>query len=139
MRLAGLCVALAAVALAIAPASAEHEVIYRYTVVGYVKDAKGKPIANQTVRVVREKTGLAYEADTDAEGLYLLIMRLGDERVGETLTMRVGDAQFRLTATFDPKNQQDERGTRVDLEGTRWLERAAWFPSTLSRLLAPAR
>jgi hypothetical protein len=29
------------------------------------------------------------------------------------------------------------RGTRIDLEGARWVERSAWFRSTLARILAP--
>ena len=36
------------VAVAAAPAVAEHEIFYRYTVLGYVKDAAGKPSPGQT-------------------------------------------------------------------------------------------
>lgn len=139
MRVAGVVIALAAVALAGGAARAEHEVSYRYTVLGYVKDAKGRPLAAHAVNLVRDKTGLPYTTDTDADGLYVLILRLGDESAGETLTLQIGNARTQLTARFDPANQEEERGTRVDLEGTRWLERPAWFRSTLSRLLAPAR
>jgi hypothetical protein len=138
MRVAAL-LGLVVMLLVDVPARAEHEVIYRYTVLGYVKDAKGRPVAGQLVNVIRDKTGLPYLTDTDADGFYILIMRLGDESAGETLTVRIGAAQTRVTARFDPKNQEEERGTRVDLEGARWLERAAWFPSTLSRVMGPAR
>jgi hypothetical protein len=132
-------VALAVVVLAAGVARAEHEVNYRFTVLGYVMDARAKPMAGQAVSVVRDKTGLAYHADTDADGLYIVILRLGDESVGETLTLQIGTARLPLVARFDPANHQEERGTRVDLEGGRWFERAAWFRSTLSRLVAPAR
>ena len=139
MRVAGVLVALAVVVLAGRTTRAEHEIIYRYTVLGYVKDAKSRPISGQVVNLVRDKTGLPYTTDTDADGLYVLIMRLGDESVGETLTLEIGGARTQVIARFDPKNQEEERGTRVDLEGTRWMERAAWFRSTLSRVLAPTR
>ena len=138
MRVVGVVIALTVVVLAGGTARAEHEVIYRYTVLGYVKDAKGRPLARQVVNLVRDKTGLPYTTDTDADGLYVLILRLGDESAGETLTLQIGDAHTSVVARFDPTNQEEERGTRVDLEGTRWLERPAWFRSTLSRVLAPA-
>ncbi len=133
------------VALALGPiagdrVSAEHEVYYRYTVLGYVKDAKGRPVAGTRVDVVREKTGLAYDAETDDRGLYVIVARLGDESLGERLTLSVAKARTRLTVRFDADNHLDERGTRIDLEGARWLERPAWFLSTLARILVtPAR
>jgi hypothetical protein len=139
MRVVGILVALVVMRLTGGIADGEHEIIYRYTVLGYVKDAKGRPLAGQIVNVVRDKTGLPYTTKTDADGSYVLVMRLGDESVGETLTLQVGNAQTRVTARFDPKNQDEERGTRVDLEGARWLDRPTWFRSTLSRMLAPSR
>ncbi len=137
MRLVGALVVFAVVLVAGARVSAEHEVFYRYTVLGYVKDAKGQPVGGRTVQVVRDKTGLAYAAETDATGLYVLVLRLGDESAGESLTLDIGSARSQLTARFDAKNQVDERGTRIDLEGTRWFQRPAWFHSTLARVLAP--
>jgi hypothetical protein len=117
-------------------AVAEHEVFYRYTVLGYVKDAAGKPQARQPVELIRDKTGFSYLGDTDATGLFVIVARLGDESVGESLTLRLGATQLRLVARFDPANHTEERGTRVDLDGTQVLERPAWFRSTLTRLLA---
>ena len=122
-----------------APAGAEHEVYYRYTVLGYVMDASGFPLAGRSVELVREKTGLAYSAATDAGGLYVLVARLGDETLGETLQLTIGDARTRVTVRFDANNRTDERGTRVDLAGVRLLERPSLFRSTLARVLAPAR
>ncbi len=133
-------VALAVAALPVGPARAEHEVYYRYVVLGFVKDAGGAPLRDQPVAVVRERTGFAYVGATDGEGLYILVARLGDESLGETLTLRVGERSTRLTARFDPANHADDRGTRVDLEGARFVERAASFRSTLAQFLAsPAR
>jgi hypothetical protein len=133
--LAGAFVALAVLTVAAGAPFAEHEVSFRYTVLGYVKDGAGKPLAGRPVKVVRNKTGLAYTAETDEGGLYVLVLRLGDESAGEALTLEIGGAHRPLTARFDPKNQVDERGTRVDLEGARWLERPAWFASTRARAL----
>jgi hypothetical protein len=120
-------------------AVAEHEVFYRYTVLGYVKDAAGQPQAGQRVELVRDKTGLSYRSATDAAGLFVIVARLGDESAGESLTLRLGATRLHLVARFDPDDHTNERGTRVDVEGTRILERPAWFRSTLTRLLAGPR
>ena len=120
-----------------APAAAEHEVYYRYTVLGYVKDAGGKPQPGQTIELIRDKTGFSYLAQTDADGLFVIVARLGDESAGEALTLRYGTMRTRVTARFDAANHTDERGTRVDLEGSRVTERPAWFRSTLANFLSP--
>jgi len=122
-----------------APADAEHEVYYRYTVLGYVMDGRGFPLAGRSVELVREKTGLSYTGATDDSGLYVLVARLGDETLGETLRLTIGDLRTQLTVRFDTANHADERGTRVDLDGARLRERPALFRSTLSRVLAPGR
>lgn len=127
----------AAVLVAPARASAEHALHVRYTVLGFVKDAQGQPRGGLPVVLVRDKTGLGYKAETDQHGLYVVVARLGDETLGEDLTLRIGEARTRLTVQFEVDNDRDERGTRVDLEGARWLERPAWFRSTLARFLAP--
>ncbi len=120
-------------------ATAEHQIFYRYTVLGYVKDAAGKPRTGQSVELIRDKTGFSYLGDTDTAGLFVLVARLGDESAGESLTLRVGSTRARVVASFDPANHTEERGTRVDLEGTRVLERPAWFRSTLTHLLGAPR
>lgn len=127
------------VAVAATGAVAEHEIFYRYTVLGYMKDDAGRPQARQRVELVRDKTGFSYLGDTDAAGLFVIVARLGDESAGESLTLRLGTARHRLVARFDPANQTDERGTRVDLEGMRVVERPAWFRATLAQLLGAPR
>ena len=131
--------ALALLLLGALPAAGEHEIWYRYTVLGYVTDAGGQPRAGTRVELVRDRTRLAYVSETDGDGLYVVIARLGDESAGETLTLRVGDATTRLTARFDPTNHTDERGTRVDVEGARAVERAAAFRSTLANFIGATR
>ena len=126
---------LVAIALPVVPAVAEHEVYYRFTVLGYVKDAQGKPIADATVEVTRDKTAFSYLGQTDAEGFYFVRARLGDESRGEVLTVRQGPHVRRVLVIFDPANQTDERGTRVDFEGAHSIERAARFRSTLTDII----
>ena len=116
----------------------EHEVYYRYVVLGYVKDASGTPAAHQRVELVRDKTGFAYRDDTDPAGFFVLVARLGDESAGEPLTLRVGPATTRLTARFSPGDHETARGTRIDVVGTRFVEHPAWFASTLARFLEAA-
>jgi hypothetical protein len=119
------------------PAAAEHEVYYRFTVLGYVKDAHARPVAGATVEVMRDKTGFSYLGETDTQGFYFVRTRLGDESHGEALTVRQGASVRRVTVAFDPANQTEERGTRVDFEGARSVERAAWFRSTLLNVVGP--
>ena len=134
------CLLLVVIVLLATVAGAEHEVYYRYVVLGFAKDARGKPATGKAVEVIRDKTGFSYLGETDAQGFFVLLVRLGDESVGESLTLKVGTGQTRLVARFDPANHADARGTRVDLEGARFVERSAWFPSTLARYLeTPAR
>lgn len=125
--------------LAALPAAGEHELWYRYTVLGFVTDGRGQPRAGERVELVRDRTRFSYVGDTDADGLYVIIARLGDESVGEALTLRIGEATARLTATFDPTNHTEERGTRVDFQGVRGIERAAAFRSTLANFIGATR
>jgi len=129
-------VVLVGLALASAPARAEHEVYYRYMVLGFVRDAHGRPLSGRPLELVREKTGLAYRALTDEKGFFLIIARLGDESAGEPLTLRAGKAVTKLTAVFDPANHTDHRGVQVDLEGETFIERSARFLTTLRDALA---
>ena len=117
--------------LAGTPVPAEHEVYYRYVVLGFVKDAKGHAMSGRELELIRDKTGFAYLGATDAQGFFLIIARLGDESAGEGLTLKVGPTVARLRASFDPANHRDDRGTRVDLEGANFVERSALFRSTL--------
>jgi hypothetical protein len=128
-----------AIAVAATPAAGEHEVFYRYTVLGYVKDAAGQPRAGQTVELIRDKTGFSYLGEADASGLFVIVARLGDESAGESLTLRLGELRLGIVARFEAANHNDERGTRVDVEGSRFVERPAWFRSTLVKLLTGPR
>src|SRR6266849_2593533 len=116
--------------------SAEHEVQYRYTVLGYVTDANGRPRAGVGLEVTRQKTGFAYQGETDARGLYVIVTRLADESRGERLLVRAGPASLWVTARFQPVDHATERGTRVDFAGDKVMEQAGLFQATLTRFLA---
>ena len=118
-------------------ARAEHEIYYRYVVLGFVKDAQGRAVAGRELELVRDKTGFSYLAQTDQNGFFLIVARLGDESAGESLTLKAGAAATRLVAAFDPANHTEHRGARVDLEGARFVERYAGFRATLLDALAP--
>ena len=123
----------------VAPVAAEHTVYYRYVVLGFVKDANDKLLSGWEVDVVRDKTGLTYPGRTDEHGLFVIVVRLGDESAGETLTLRSGQATTTVTARFDPADHTHDRGTRVDLDGTRFVERTAAFQGTLARFVGDTR
>ncbi len=130
--------ALAALLLAatLTTAAAEHAVAYRYTVLGYLTDADGRPRPGVRVELSREKTGLSYTGESGADGFYVIVVRLGDESAGETLSLRTGSQALVLTARFDPADHATERGTRVDFTA-RWpLESPTLFAGTLKRFLA---
>ena len=118
-----------------APARAEHEPQFRYTVVGYVKDAAGKPRKGVGLEVIRQKTGFAYVGETDASGLYVIVTRLADDSQSERLLVRAGPASLMIAARFDAADHASERGTQVDFTGSRVAEHADLFPATLKRFL----
>jgi len=138
-RVAGKCAATLAfllVLLTVGTSSAEHEVYYRYTVLGYVKDAGGKLRPGVEIELVREKTGFSYLGETDATGFYVIVARLGDESTGERLRLRAVDKSVTIVARFDPADHRRERGTRVDFLAGKPVETPRAFAATLKRFLA---
>jgi hypothetical protein len=118
------------------PATAEHEVYYRYTVLGYVSGAGGVRQPGVQVELVREKTGFSYLAETDQTGLYVIVARLGDESAGEKLRLRAAGRAMTIVARFDPGNHIRERGTRVDFGAGLPVETPTMFAATLKRFLS---
>jgi hypothetical protein len=127
---------LLAIGLIAPPALAEHEAQYRYTVLGYVKDAAGRPRKGVGLEVTRQKTGLFYNGETDAAGLYVIVTRLADESRGEELLVRAGPASLRIAVRLDPADHKTERGTRVDFTGPKATERPELFAETLKQFLS---
>ena len=121
--------------LVLAPAvEAIHQVDHRYVILGSVRDAAGRPMTGRFVRVVRQKTGLTLQAETDADGFYLVIVHLHDEDLLDTLWVAVGPrAALRLKAHFNPFDARKPRGTRVDFIDGVPRERPEEFASALAR------
>jgi hypothetical protein len=130
-------VAVMVVALSLtAPVEGTHAVDHRYLILGYVRDSGGRPLVRAAVRVVREKTGLAHEAETDAEGFYLVILHLHDEDVLEPFRVTVKRATLRIEARFNPLDPRTPRGTRVDFGDGVARERPEEFAATLERYVS---
>ena len=116
-------------------ARGEHQVSYRYVVLGYVTDAQNRGRPGVQVELRREKTGFSYLGETDTEGFYLIVARLGDESLGEALQLRAANQAMTLTARFDPADHATERGTRVDFTARQPVESPTAFAVTLKRYL----
>ena len=136
LALAGAVVAVALSAPAFREVEAEHQVSYRYVVLGYVTDAANRARVGVRVELRREKTGFSYLGETDADGFYLIVARLGDESAGEALQLRAENQAMSLTARFDPADHATERGTRVDFTARKPVESPTTFAGTLKRYLA---
>ncbi len=121
---------LLAVVAAAAPAGATHDVDHRYVVLGYVRDAAGRPIQGRHVEVIREKTGLAYDTETDEAGFYAVAVHLHDEDLLDRLRVTAGPAMLRVQARFNPLNVRRPRGTRVDFGGGAAVEDQERFAVT---------
>ena len=117
------------------PVEATHDVTHRYVVLGYVRDGAHRPIAGLTVKVVREKTGLSYLTEADAEGFYLVIVHLQDQDLLDALRVTAGRATIRIEARFNPLNSRSHRGTRVDFTGSAAVERQETFGATVDDYL----
>ena len=131
----GFSVALATLLSVTAPAEATHEVTHRYVVLGYIRDAARRPISGSAVEVVREKTGLSYLAETDADGFYVVVVHLHDEDLLDALRVTAGRATLRIQARFSPLNSLSQRGTRVDVTGSSAVERQETFAETVNDYL----
>jgi hypothetical protein len=78
---------------------------------------------------------LTYRGQTDATGLYMIVARIGDESAGERLHLAAGEQAVTVVARFDPANHSEERGTRLDFQGGKSVERTDWFLPTLRRVV----
>ena len=117
-------------------ARAEHEANHRYVILGYIKDAEGHPLHGVVVRVTRVKTGLNYEETSDQSGFYAIIVHLHDEDLGDQLQVAAQTVSLIHAAQFNAQDARTERGTRLDVVGTRIEERRSWFLGTLAQYLS---
>jgi hypothetical protein len=123
------CLTVVLVLSASAFALSSHDVYARYIVVGYVRDAEGKPAARTRVHAVTEKGQLTYETETDASGLFMLVASIRKDS-GESLILSTGSLQTTIKPRLDARDDQGQHGTRVDIEADRFSERPALFRQT---------
>ena len=136
MARAAALVLLGVLTLAGTPAAATHEVYFRYVVLGFVKDARGRAVAGRELVLTRDKTGYAYPGATDEQGFFIIVAQLGDESAGEPLTLTFGRRSSgcarssirRTTAT--PGHADRSRGRT-------FVERNTLFRATLLDAVAP--
>lgn len=117
------------------PGWATHAVDHRYVVVGYVRDGAGRGVAGTQVRVVRERTGLAYEAQTGSDGFYAVVVHLHDHDVLDPLDVTAGRVTVRVEARFERLDHSHARGTRMDFTPTKAVEQQEAFARTLDAYL----
>jgi len=125
-----------ALVLAGGRARATHLPDHRFLVLGYVKDAEGHAVARTRVVVTRLKTGYEYPTSTEKDGFYLVILHLHDEDEGERLLIDVKGMKVEVRAHFDTRDKKVERGTRVDVQGDRFVETRSAFAETLRDYLS---
>jgi hypothetical protein len=125
-----------ALVLAGPPADATHLPDHRFLVLGFVTDGEGQPVAGAKIVVTRLKTGLEYPATTERDGFYLVILHLHDENEGERLGVEAKGVRGEVRARFDTRDKKVERGTRVDIRGTRLVENRSAFAETLRAYLS---
>jgi len=93
---------------------ATHETDHRFTVYGYVRDAKGTAVQDAKVMVVDNRLGEGATAFTDPSGYYEVLLHLHNENMGDEISITTPDETKTVTATFDPKDMTTERKLQVD-------------------------
>lgn len=104
------------------PALAEHEVDHRYTVEGYVLDARKIPQTDVNV-VVSTGEGPAGRAVTDRRGYYRIQLHLHDADLGRELTVKAGERQARIRVKFDPADKHTARVHYLNFVGAETSEK----------------
>jgi hypothetical protein len=130
--IAGLLAAL----LAAGPAGATHLPDHRFIVLGYVTNAEGRGLPNERVTARRRLTGLAYQARTERDGFYLVVLHMHDEDEGDRLTISATGVTGQIVARYDVTDKKVERGTRVDIRPGGLVEDQTAFAETLRAFIA---
>jgi LPXTG-motif cell wall-anchored protein len=95
-------------------AVATHETDHRYTVFGYVRNDKGRPMADTRVTVRDTRLDEAAVAFTDRKGYYETTLHLHNDSLGDEIVVTVGTEEKKHRATFNPDDKQTERKVQVD-------------------------
>lgn len=93
---------------------ATHETDHRFTVFGYVRDDKGKPIEDTKVMVVDTRVGEGSTAFTDRSGYYEVLLHLHNDNLGDEIKITAQDQSKTIIANFDPSDKRTERKVQVD-------------------------
>jgi len=93
---------------------ATHEADHRFTVYGYVRDAKGVAIEDARVMVVDTQIGEGSTAFTDRSGYYEVLLHLHSKNLGDEISITALDEVKKITATFDPEDKTTARMVQVD-------------------------
>ncbi len=110
--------------------SATHEADHRYTVYGYVRDAKGRAVQDTKVMVVDNRVGEGSTAFTDKNGYYEVLLHLHDSNLGDEVTITTPEETKTVVAQFDPEDHMAERKVQVDF-GALPIESASGSMATL--------
>ena len=93
---------------------ATHETNHRFTVYGYVRDAKGSAIQDAKVMVVDNRIGEGATAFTDRSGYYEVLLHLHNQNLGDEVSITTPDETKTINASFDPADMATERKVQVD-------------------------
>ncbi|WP_020681237.1 carboxypeptidase-like regulatory domain-containing protein [Marinobacterium rhizophilum] len=119
---------------------------HRYTIKGFVLDEQDNPQVGVKV-VATANNGMSDQRTTDRRGFYQIRLHFHNEDLGRLVTVRAGEQETRIRATFDPKDGTTNREhnlnfigatiTETDL-GFRGLPTWAYVAAGLSVLLLAA-
>jgi hypothetical protein len=118
------------------PAGATHLPDHRFIVLGYVTNGEGRGLADVRVTIRRGKTGLAYQARTERDGFYLVVLHMHDADEGDRLTLGANGVTGQIVARYDIGDKKVERGTRVDFRPDGIVEDRHAFAETLRAFIA---
>jgi hypothetical protein len=101
-----------------------------------VTNAEGRGLSGERVTVRRRLTGLGYQARTEADGFYLVVLHMHDEDEGDRLTIGAIGVTGQIVARYDVTDKKVERGTRVDIRPGGLVEDQPAFAATLRAFIA---
>ncbi|MGH7256487.1 MAG: c-type cytochrome, partial [Nitrospirales bacterium] len=98
------------------PIFVKATVEHGFTVYGFVRDAKGQPVADVevTARPMKEH-GRGKSVKTDQAGYYEVFLHMHNEDAGKEIQVSAAGAQKEIVADYDPKDKVTKRQASVDL------------------------
>lgn len=98
------------------PVFVKSNVEHGFTVFGYVRDERGRPISGIEVHVTpQKKGGHGASGKTNETGYYEIFMHMHNEDAGTTVTVSASKAQGEFVANYDPADKVTKRQASVDL------------------------